>query len=173
MKKKRTCPQTRKYKTFGTTLFIVYNKTLILLFLTQRNILFIHNYKQICEFDRADCLNTQLASAPKRDDFYERATATPRAFSSVIIADHSDWYEGVWLSKMKCREQWVANWRISQCKHIQTKLSYPSINCALRGFYSSFCSTHSGLLCIAVPINRMMTLTLWKSENLSIEVVLI
>jgi hypothetical protein len=27
--------------------------------------------------------------------FCERAILTSRAFSSVIIADHSDWYEGV------------------------------------------------------------------------------
>jgi hypothetical protein len=67
--------------------------------------------------------------------FCERVTATSLAFSLVIIADHSDWYEGIWLSKMKCPQQWIANWRISQCKHIQMKLSYPSINRTLRFFF--------------------------------------
>jgi hypothetical protein len=43
-----------------------------------------------------------IGVAPKRDAplwneirFCKRAIATSRAFSSVIIADHSDWYEGV------------------------------------------------------------------------------
>jgi hypothetical protein len=52
------------------------------------------------------------------------------------------------------------------------EISYPSINRALRFFLNHFV-VHSGLSCIAIPINRMMTLTLWKSENLFKEVVLV
>jgi hypothetical protein len=80
-----------------------------------------------------------LASAPKRDALMDIATS--RAFSSVIIAEHSDWYE----IKMKCRDMY---WIISQCKHIQMKLSYPSINRALRVFFINHFVVHSGLLCV-------------------------
>jgi hypothetical protein len=80
--------------------------------------------------------------------FCERATATSRAYKSDIIkADHSDRYEGAWLlikTEMSRCIQWIANWRISQCKHFQMKLPFPSINRALRGIYHFV--VHRGLL---------------------------
>jgi hypothetical protein len=100
--------------------------------------------------------------------FCERAIANSRAFLSV----NSRLFRLVWRCliikyEMSRYVKWIANWWISQCKHTLMKWSYPSINLRV------FLLVHSGLLCIAVLINRMMTLTQWKSESLLIEVVLV
>lgn len=95
-------------------------------------------------------------------------------FSGLFVLHNSRSFRLIWgcliiKNEMSRYVQWIANWSISLCKHIQIKLSYPSINRALRILFID----HSGLLCIAVPIIRMMTLTFWKSENVFIEVVLV
>jgi hypothetical protein len=38
--------------------------------------------------------------------------------------------------------EWIANWRIPQCKHIQIKLSYSSYNRALRFFFINHFVVH-------------------------------
>jgi hypothetical protein len=82
-------------------------------------------------------------------------------FSGVLYAQ--------WFSSRK----WLIKANFQKLKDIYIQSWRAEINDTSDSYLYKYIKDNFCLLCIAVPMIRMMTLTLWKSENLFIEVVLV